>query len=107
MEPNEHLNKDFFVKFYQRHDTSKFMASWWREDKKFTNRNYGRYPTANLRQPYIYLMALLFRLNGEKYCSRFSEAWIPLAYTFSIFGTSFNWGAIISKQLSTYILQAQ
>jgi hypothetical protein len=106
-EPDERLNKDFVVNFYQKHDTSKIMASWWREDKKFTNRNSGWYPTANLRQPYIYLMALLCRLHGEKDCSRFSEAWMPLAYTVAISGTSFNWGTIISKQLSTCILQAQ
>lgn len=32
---------------------------------------------------------------------------MPLAYIVAIFGSSFNWGAIISKQLSTNILQAQ
>ena len=106
-EPDECLNMDFAVKFYHKHDTHKIMASWWREDKKFTNRNSGWYPTANLRQPYIYLMALLCQLHGEKYCSRFSEASMPLVYTLAISGTSFNWGTIISKQLSTCILQAQ
>jgi hypothetical protein len=37
----------------------------------------------------------------------FSEAWMSLAYTVAIFGSDFNWGAIISKQLSIYIQQAQ
>jgi hypothetical protein len=83
------------------------MASWWREDKNFTNRTSGWYPTANLREPYIYLMALLYRLHGEKDCSRFLEACMPLAYTVAIFRIGFNWGAIISKQLSTCIQQAQ
>jgi hypothetical protein len=106
-DPDERLSMDFVVKFYQKHDTSKIMASWWREDKKLTNRNFGWYPMTNLRQPYIYLMALLFQLHGEKDCSRFSEAWMPLAYTIAISRTTFNWGAIISKQLSTCILQAQ
>ena len=32
---------------------------------------------------------------------------MPLAYTVSISGISFNWGAIISKMLSTFIRQAQ
>jgi hypothetical protein len=32
---------------------------------------------------------------------------MPLAYTVAISGSSFNWGAIISKQLSINILQAQ
>jgi hypothetical protein len=32
---------------------------------------------------------------------------MPLAYTVAIFRSSFNWGEIISKQLSTCILQAQ
>jgi hypothetical protein len=103
-ELDERLNTDFVVKFYRKHDTSKIMASWWREDKKFTNRNSGWYPTTNLKQPYIYLMALLCRLHGEKDCSRFLEAWMPLAYTVAISGTRFNWGAIISKQLNTCIL---
>jgi hypothetical protein len=83
------------------------MASWWREDKKYTNRTSGWYPTTNLRESYIYLMALLCRLHGEKDCSRFSEAWMPLAYTVAISRRGFNWGAIISKQLSTCIQQAQ
>jgi len=58
-------------------------------------------------EPYIYLMALLCRLHGDKDCSQFSEAWMPLAYTAAISCTGFNWGAIISKQLSTCINQAQ
>jgi hypothetical protein len=101
------LSTDFILSFYASHDTSKIMASWWREDKKFMNRTVGWYPTTNLREPYIYLMALLCRLHGEKDCSRFSEAWMPLAFTVTISGTGFNWGAIISKQLSTCIRQAQ
>jgi hypothetical protein len=52
-------------------------------------------------------MALICRLYGERDCTKFSEAWMPLAYTVEISGSSFNWGAIISKQLSTNILQAQ
>jgi hypothetical protein len=58
-EPEEWLNTDFVLSFYEKHDTSKIMASWWREDKNFTNRTSGWYPTTNLREPYIYLMALL------------------------------------------------
>jgi hypothetical protein len=86
-EPEERLSTEFVLSFYQKHDTNKIMASWWREDKNFTNRTSGWYPTANLREPYIYLMALLCRLHGEKDCSRFSEAWMPLAYTVAISGT--------------------
>jgi hypothetical protein len=106
-DPEEHLNTDFMVKFYEHHDTSRVMASWWREDKKFTNRSTGWYGTTNLRDPYIYLMALICRLYKEKYCSRFSEAWMPLAYTVVIIGCNFNWGEIISKQLSICMQQAQ
>jgi hypothetical protein len=103
----ERLNTDFVVKLYERHDTSRVMASWWREDNKYTNRSIGWYQMTNLREPYIYLMALIFRLYGEKDCSIFSEAWMPLAYTVAISGSSFNWGAIISKKLSICIQQAQ
>jgi hypothetical protein len=83
------------------------MASWWKEDKKFTNRSNNWYGTVNLREPYIYLMALICRLYGENDCSKFSEAWMPLAYTVAIFGSSFKWGEIISKQLSISVQQAQ
>jgi hypothetical protein len=63
----EWLNTDFVVIFYEKHDTSKVMASWWREDKNFTNRTSGWYPTANLRESYIYLMALLCSIAwGER-----------------------------------------
>jgi hypothetical protein len=52
-------------------------------------------------------MVLICQLYGEMDCSKFSEAWMPLAYTMAISGSSFNWGAIVSKQLSINILQAQ
>jgi hypothetical protein len=101
------LSTDFVLSFYASHDTNKIMSSWWREEKKFMNRTVGWYPMTNLREPYIYVMALLYKLHGEKICSRFSEAWMPLDFTISISSTGFNWGAIISKQLSTCIKQAQ
>jgi hypothetical protein len=82
------------------------MASWGKENKKFTNRSNGWYRTTNLREPYIYLMALICQLYEERYCAKFSESWMPLAYTLDISGSSFNWGEIISKKLSTNILQA-
>jgi hypothetical protein len=47
------------VKFYEFHDTNRLMASWWKEDKKFTNQSNGWYGTINLREPYIYFMAHL------------------------------------------------
>jgi hypothetical protein len=39
--PKERLNTDFLVKFYELHDTSQLLASWWKKDKKLTNRNNG------------------------------------------------------------------
>ena len=99
-DPKERLNTDFMVKFYEHHDTNHVMDSWWREEKKFTNQRNGWYGTINLRESYIYLMALICRLYGEKYCSKFSKVWIPLAYKVVIIGCNFNWGKIISKQLS-------
>jgi hypothetical protein len=61
-DPEEILNTYFVVKFYEFHDTNKLMASWWKEDKKFTNRSNGWYGTTNIREPYIYLMDLIYRL---------------------------------------------
>jgi hypothetical protein len=102
-DPEERLNTDFVVKLYERHDTSRVMASWWREDNKLTNQTSGWYQMASLREPYIFLMELICQLYGEKDCSRFSEAWMPLAYTVFISRSSFNLGAIILKQLSIFI----
>jgi hypothetical protein len=90
-DPEERLNTKFIMKFYERHNTSQVMASWWREENKYTNWSTGWYQMTNLREPYIYYMALICRLYGEKDCSRFSEAWMPLAYTVAIFGSGFNW----------------
>jgi hypothetical protein len=52
-------------------------------------------------------MSLICRLYGEKDCSKFSDAWIPLAYIVAIIGCSFNWGEIIFNKLRTYVKQAQ
>jgi hypothetical protein len=101
----ERLNIDFVVKFYEIHDTNRLLASWWKEYNKFTNMRNGRYTIVNLRDPYMYLMPLICRLYGEKDCSKFSEAWMPLAYTMEISGRSFNWGAVISNKLSINLSQ--
>jgi hypothetical protein len=95
------------VNFYEFHDTSQLMASWWREDNKFTNPRNGWYQMISLREPYIYLMALICQLYREKDFSKFLKAWIPLVYTVAIVGSIFNWGAIISKQLSICVQQDQ
>ena len=55
----------------------------------------------------MYFMALIYRLYGENHCSKFSEACMPLEYNMAISGSSFNWGAIISKKLSINLSQAQ
>jgi hypothetical protein len=51
---------DFMVNFYEFHETSWLMSSWWKEDKNFTNQRNGWYGTTNLRESYIYLMALIY-----------------------------------------------
>jgi hypothetical protein len=40
-DPKDWLNIDFVVKFYERHNTSRMMASWWSEDNKYNNRRTG------------------------------------------------------------------
>jgi hypothetical protein len=78
------------VKFYEFHDTSRLMASWWKEYKNFTNRRNGWYGTIHLREPYIYLMDLIYRLYGENDCCMFLEAWMPLACTIVVTWNNFN-----------------
>jgi hypothetical protein len=105
-EPKVRMNTDFVVNFYEAQYQST-TSVWWKEDRKFVNMVVGWYSIVNLRDPYMYLMALIFHLYGEKDCSKFFEAWMPLAYTVVISGSVFNWGSIISKQLSIRIEQAQ
>jgi hypothetical protein len=105
-EPEVRLNTDFMVKFYEKHNTNQLLATWWNEYRKFVNRESKWYNTINLREPYMFLMALIFRLCGERDCSKFSEAWISLEYRISISIILFNWGTIISKQLSNRVDQA-
>jgi hypothetical protein len=78
------------LKLYEFHDTNWLMASWWKEDNNFTNWINGWYGKINLREPYIYSMALIYWLYGENDYSKFSEAWIPFSYTVVIVGSSFN-----------------
>jgi hypothetical protein len=73
-DPEERLNTYFVVNLYECHNTSQVMASWWREDNKYTNRSTGWYQTANLREPYIYLMALICRLQGLLHILRGMDA---------------------------------
>jgi hypothetical protein len=96
-DPEERINTKFVVRLYEFHDTSRLLASWWKEYKKFTKKRNGKYNMVNLRDPYMYLMALICLLYGGEDCSKFSKAWMPLEYTVRVSGRSFNWGAIISK----------
>ena len=91
----EMLNIDFFFTFYELYETSWLVASWWKEDKNFTNRNNGWYKMVKITDPYMHLMALINLLYREKDYSKFLEAWMPLAYTVPISRNSFHWGAII------------
>jgi hypothetical protein len=81
------LNIYFMVKFYEFHDTNRLMASWWKEENKFTNRSNGWYGIVNMRETHIYFMVLIFRLYREKDCATFLEAWMPLTYTVAILGS--------------------
>jgi hypothetical protein len=95
------------IAFYERYDTNMILGSWWKEDNKFVNSPWERYAITGLREPYMYAMIMLCKLYGERDYSQFSEAWIPLAYHVVMWGRKFNWGGIISKQLSLRISQAQ
>jgi hypothetical protein len=50
-DPEEQLNTNFLVKFYEFHDTGRLMASWWKEDNNFTSRSNGWYGMITLREP--------------------------------------------------------
>jgi hypothetical protein len=59
-DPEEWLKIDFMVNLYEFHDTIRLIVSWWKEDKKFTNQRNGWYGIVNMREPYIYLVALIY-----------------------------------------------
>jgi hypothetical protein len=42
-DPEERMNTYFIVNLYECHETGRVMASWWREDKKYTNQTSGWY----------------------------------------------------------------
>jgi hypothetical protein len=96
-DPEERLNTDFVVSFYEKHNTNKVMASWWREDKKFTNRTSDWYPTTNLRDSYIYLMALICQVVWGEILFQVFRGMDASSLHVAISGRGFNWGAIISK----------
>jgi hypothetical protein len=53
-----------------------------------------------LREPYQYLMGLLYMLYGLKDCSIFRDSWIPLSYDVANYGWTFKWGAILSSTIT-------
>jgi len=60
------LKNYFVIEFYEHHKTIQLLASQWREDKKFMNRASGWYNIVNLREPYMFLMAMIYWLYKEK-----------------------------------------
>jgi hypothetical protein len=78
--PEVMLVTHFMNDFYEKNDVENTLARWWREDKRFFHKNTIWYAIINLREPYMYIMALLCRLYGERNCSRFTYTWVPLAY---------------------------
>jgi hypothetical protein len=93
--PEVKLVTSFVHEFYDKNDVEKIIAIWWKEDRKFVNRASGWYTITNLRELYLYLMVLICKLYGQKDCSRFSNAWLSLAYTMATTGKLFNWGGIL------------
>jgi hypothetical protein len=84
LRPRVSLDTTFVKNIYDGNNIGKILLGWWKEDKKFVNRNNGCYEIANLQELYMYLMKFLCCLYGEKGCSRFSYAFLPLAYIGSI-----------------------
>jgi hypothetical protein len=106
-ELDEFLTKDFLNDFYDKYESSKVLNNWWKKYRKIIKRSRGRYAISNMREPYMYVMILFCRLYDEMDCSQFSKAWLPLAYHVAMWGKTFNWGGVISKQLSLKIAQEQ
>ena len=47
------------------------MAKWWVEGKQFQSRDTRIYPTTNLRESYVYAVAMVSRLYGEENAAHF------------------------------------
>jgi hypothetical protein len=93
----------FVEKFKQDHDVKNILACWWVEDKIFFSKNDGLYIMKNLRDPYIYAMDLMCRLYGEEKYIHFKDAWVPFFYILITNGFVFNWAAILSHVMKSFI----
>jgi hypothetical protein len=74
----------------EEHDTKNILYSWWVEDTRLFGKSDGIYSISNLRDPYVYTMALVTMLYGDKYCAHFKDAWLPLTYIVVTIGRVFN-----------------
>jgi len=75
--------------------------------KKIQVLHNGIYPSKKLWELYIYVVALLSRLYGEKYAQHFKEALVPFLYTIAKKISIFNWDAILSHTLTQEIIKAK
>ena len=80
------------------------FPTWYKADKKLKYRVKGQYHTTNLRIPYQYMVAMLWRLYGELDAPQFPLSYLPLIYLCAYVGASFNWADILSMDLKSGIL---
>jgi hypothetical protein len=77
---------------------------WYNPNKPFKSIPSSEYPTNLLRMMYQYVVAMLCRLYGEPYASKFPMTWAHLIYYVVDVGSTFNWDDILSSSLEEAII---
>jgi hypothetical protein len=87
-----------------KHTFKELYPIWYTPDNQFKLRPFRGYPTTALRKPYLYIVAMLCRLYGDSYASKFPLSYIPLSYYCAKKGSSFNWDGILLENLVEAII---
>jgi hypothetical protein len=102
-----------FVEEFQRKECTEFdqtypgiIKEWWGIPVRFRDDTHGSYATAPLNEYMVYIALMLCRLFGKKNPTHFPAEWVPLIHEVAE-GYSFNWGKILSDNLTKEIAEYQ
>jgi hypothetical protein len=102
-----------FVEEFQRKECTKFdqtypdiIKEWWGIPTKFRADTHGIYATTSLNEYMVYIAMILCRLFGRKIPTHFLVEWVPIIHEVAE-GYNFNWGNILSDNLTKEIAEYQ
>jgi hypothetical protein len=102
-----------FVEEFQRKECTEFdqtypdiIKGWWGIPTKFRADTHGVYATTSLNEYMVYIAMMLCRLFGRKIPTHFPAEWVPIIHEVAE-GYTFNWGKILSDNLTKEIAEYQ